>query len=169
MLSIALLTTTQARALELQKLVPWSAGERPALALKDLHGKLRSLDDYSGKVVIVNFWATWCAPCVEEMPSLQALRDRINKQFTKPSLEVVAVNLAESPMKVSQFVKKIGVTFPVLLDRDEDAKDAWNVRFVPATFIVGADGKVRYSYFGEADWASEAMVKRIAAIISGEH
>jgi thiol-disulfide isomerase/thioredoxin len=151
-------------AIEMQKLTPWTGSETPALALEDLQGTPHGLSDYRGKVVLVNFWATWCGPCVAEMPSLQKLRDRINEGAAANRLEILAVNMAESPAKVSEFVKRLGVSFPVLLDRDEDAKDAWKIRVVPATFVVGRDGKVVYSYFGDADWASDEMFKRVSAI-----
>jgi thiol-disulfide isomerase/thioredoxin len=151
-------------AIEMQKLTPWTGSETPALVLKDLQGNPHGLNDYRGKVVLVNFWATWCGPCVAEMPSLQKLRDRINEGAAANRLEILAVNMAESPAKVGEFVKRLGVSFPVLLDRDEDAKDAWKIRVVPATFVVGRDGKVVYSYFGDADWASDEMFKRVSAI-----
>lgn len=157
-----------ASALELQKFTPWTGAETPALRLKDMQGQPRSLGDYRGRTVVVNFWATWCGPCVAEMPSLQKLRERINAGAAEPRIEVLAVNLGESPAKVTEFVKRLGIKLPVLLDRDEDAKDAWKVRFVPATFIVGADGRVRYSYFGDADWVSEEMLARVAAIAAGK-
>ena len=163
------LASSMVSALEMQKLVPWPDSATPMLALKDLQGSPRQLSDYRGKVVVINFWATWCGPCVAEMPSLQKMRDRINEKSATPSVEILAVNLAESSTKVGEFVKKLGVSFPVLLDRDEEAKDAWKIRFVPATFIVGPEGKVRYSYFGDADWASEEMVSRISALVTGQH
>lgn len=163
-LSTTLLSAGAVSAFEMQKFAPWTDAHTPTLVLKDLQGQPRNLRDFKGRVVIVNFWATWCGPCVAEMPSLQKLRERINAGAAEPRIEVLAVNMAESPAKVKAFVQRLGVTFPVLLDGDEDAKDAWKVRFVPATFIVGADGRIRYSYFGDADWASDEIVARISAI-----
>ena len=160
-LATALLNTANA-----QRFIPWRNAETPPLTLKDLNSRPVSLSDFRGKVVIVNFWATWCEPCRDEMPSLQRLRERVNARFSNNPLEVVAVNLAESPSKVAEFTKKAGVTFPVLLDPNETAKDAWRVSFVPATFIVSANGKVRYVYFGEADWASDEMVECVAFLVS---
>jgi len=150
---------------EAQRFIPWQGPETPPLALKDLHGRVVSLSDFRGKVVIVNFWATWCEPCRNEMPSLQQLRESINGRFSNRPVEVLGVNLAESPSKVAEFSKKASVTFPVLFDPDEIAKDAWNVSFVPATFIVSANGKVRYVYFGEADWASDEVIECVASIV----
>jgi len=166
-LSAAFLVTEQSYALEAKKFVRWEA-ETPPLKLKDLRGNLVSLEQYRGQVVIVNFWATWCGPCVEEMPSLQKLRDRVNGPSAK-RLEIIAVNLGESPEKVGEFAKKIGVAFPILLDRDDAAKEAWKVSVVPATFIVGADGKMQYVYVGGADWASDEMVNRIKKIIDAKN
>ncbi|MES2354515.1 MAG: TlpA disulfide reductase family protein [Pseudomonadota bacterium] len=162
------LTVKPSHALEAKKFVRWE-GETPPLKLKDSRGNPVSLEQYRGKVIIVNFWATWCGPCVEEMPSLQKLRDRVNGQSAAGALEVIAVNLGESPEKVNQFAQKSGVTVPLLLDRDEAAKEAWKVSVVPATFIIGADGKMQYVYVGGANWASDEMVKRINAIVAGKN
>jgi len=97
-------------------------GDTPALELKDLQRTPRTLADYRGKVLILNFWATWCEPCIEEMPSLQKLRERLSGK-----INVVGVNLGEGDTRIEKFMAKTGATFPVLLDRDGDAKIAWRV------------------------------------------
>jgi thiol-disulfide isomerase/thioredoxin len=165
-LAVGFLAAAPLSSAEAQRFIPWQGAETPPLALKDLRGGVVSLSDFRGKVVIINFWATWCEPCLNEMPSLQRLRERINGRFSSRPLEVLAVNLAESPFKVAEFTKKAGVTFPVLLDPDETAKSAWKVSFVPATFIISAEGTVRYVYFGEADWASDEVVECVAFIVA---
>ncbi len=132
----------------------------PSLALKDLQGTSRALDQYRGKVVIVNFWATWCEPCIEEMPSLEKLMSRLPRD----SATVLAVNLGEREVRIKSFVQKTGITFPVLLDRDGVAKKAWKVGGVPATFVLDAKGKVRYSHVGSLDFGDaniEAQIVRL--------
>lgn len=142
---------------------PWS-GVTPPLALKDIDGKARDLNDYRGKVVIVNFMATWCGPCVEEMPSLQKLRER----FRGKGLEVIAVNTGESESKASKFAQDLRIKFPVLVDQESDAKDAWKVMGIPATFIVGTDGKIAYRILGEVDWLDEEPVALVESLLPAE-
>ncbi|MGB8856987.1 MAG: TlpA disulfide reductase family protein [Burkholderiales bacterium] len=139
---------------------PWD-GATPVLKLKDTEGKTRNLEDFRGKVVVVNFMATWCVPCVEEMPSLQALRER----FRGKGLEVMAVNAGESEAKVSQFTRDLRIKFPVLLDQDEDAKVAWKVNGIPATFIVEPNGRIVYRVLGEINWLDEEAVALIEKLL----
>ena len=103
-----------------------------------------TLTAYRGRVVLVNFWATWCEPCREEMPALQALQDKLGKE----RLVVLAVNYGESPEKVQQFVHHTPVDFPLLLDRHMEAAKAWGVRVLPTSFVLGQDGT-----YGIARWA----------------
>lgn len=142
-------------------LSPWHGGPTPELRLKDLEGREHALETYRGKVVLVNFWATWCAPCKEEMPSIERLRQSLAKR----PFAVLAVNLAEPDARVRAFLEKVPLGFPVLMDRDAAAARAWKARMLPATFIVGADGRVRYSYVGELDWSREPVRRQIAALL----
>jgi thiol-disulfide isomerase/thioredoxin len=142
-------------------LSPWYGGPTPALKLKDLEGREHALESYRGKVVLVNFWATWCEPCKEEMPSIERLRQSLaGRPFA-----VLAVNLAEPDARVQAFLAKLPLGFPVLMDRDAAATKAWKARMLPATFIVGTDGRVRYSYIGELDWSREPVRRQIAALL----
>jgi thiol-disulfide isomerase/thioredoxin len=139
----------------------WSGGPTPALSLKDLEGRVHALESYRGKVVLVNFWATWCAPCLEEMPSIERLRQSLaGRPFA-----VLAVNLAEPDARVQAFLAKVPLGFPVLMDREAAAARAWKARMLPATFIVGPDGRVRYSHVGELDWSREPVRRQIAALL----
>jgi peroxiredoxin len=139
---------------------PWSGGPTPALSLKDLGGVQHKLEAYRGKVVILNFWATWCEPCREEMPSFNRLRKALEGQ----PVAMFAVNIGEGEGRINEFLAKVPVDFPVLLDRDSQLSRAWKVRIMPATFIIGPDGRIRYSYAGERDWADESVRAKIAAL-----
>ena len=132
----------------------------PALALKDLQGTLRSLKDWRGKVLVVHFWATWCEPCVAEMPTLMRLKNEMRDE----PFEVVTVNLGEGNMRIQDFYRKLDVDFVTLLDRDGDAKKKWQVGGVPMSFVVGADGRARYRYFGEIDWTSADVRAKFAVL-----
>jgi peroxiredoxin len=139
----------------------WTGGPPPALALKDLDGRQHRLADYRGKVVLINFWATWCGPCREEMPSIQELK---NKLAGRPFV-VLAVNLDEPESRIRKFLTQMKLDFPILLDPDRNVAKGWNARILPATFIVGPDGRVRYSLVGEMDWANEHIVARISELL----
>jgi peroxiredoxin len=144
-----------------QPLHPWYGGATPPLRLADAAGQTHQLSQYRGKVVLINFWATWCAPCREEMPSLERLRRAMKgKRFA-----VLAVNLAEPELRVRQFLQTIPLGFPILLDADMTVAKAWKVRQLPASFVVGPDGRVRYSYIGELDWSDEAVRKTLAELL----
>jgi thiol-disulfide isomerase/thioredoxin len=160
---LALVCASFSFAQEPSRFRPWT-GATPSLALKDLDGKTRNLNDYRGKVVVVNFMATWCGPCVEEMPSLQKLRER----YRGKGLEVIAVNTGEAESKVSDFAQGLKIKFPLLLDTEEDAKAAWKVYGLPATFIVDADGKIAYRVLGEMDWLSDEPVTLIESLLPAE-
>jgi thiol-disulfide isomerase/thioredoxin len=142
-------------------LKPWSGGAAPALELADLDGAVHRLADYRGKTVLVNFWATWCEPCRAEMPSIERLRRAMEgKPFA-----VLAVNVGEGARVARDFARKLPVTFTVLLDRDGGVTRAWRARVLPASYVVGPDGAIRYSYFGDLDWASDEVRGRIESLM----
>jgi len=138
-------------------LVPWSGGKTPALQLADTDGRARSLAEWRGKTVIVNFWATWCEPCRDEMPSLERLRARMGHR----PFEVVAVNVGDSPERVQRFTRDVPVSFPILFDRERETARSWQVRGYPTSYVVGPDGRIRYYFVGELDWASDEVVALI--------
>ena len=143
------------------ELKAWTGGATPPLVLQDLHGRTHRLADYRGKVVLVNFWATWCEPCREEMPSIERLRQSLaGKPF-----EVLAVNIGEPLGRIERFLERMPLGFPMLLDRDTGVAKAWKARVVPATFLVGPDGRIRYVHYGELDWSSEPVRKRVAELL----
>jgi thiol-disulfide isomerase/thioredoxin len=144
-----------------EELKPWAGGATPPLELTDLKGKKHSLADYRGKVVLVNFWATWCEPCREEMPSMERLRVSLaDRQFA-----VLAVNLAEPESRIAKFLDTVPVGFPILLDRDTKTTRAWQAKVLPATYIVGPDGAVRYRHVGELDWSKPEVRKLILGLM----
>jgi len=142
-------------------LKPWPGGSPPALALKDLDGRLHQLSDYRGKVVLINFWATWCEPCRDEMPSIQGLRQKLEG---KPFV-VLAVNLDEPESRIRKFLSQMKLDFTILLDPERKAAKAWDARILPASFVAAPDGRIRYSLIGEIDWAHEHVVARISELL----
>lgn len=116
----------------------------PDFTLPDLGGKNQKLSDYRGKVVFLNFWATWCKPCKDEMPAMQASYDKLRDQ----GLVVLAVNELEDTEKVIEHVRKHGHTFPVVMDHDNVVANRYGVVGLPASFIVDRQGIVREQIMG---------------------
>ena len=145
------------------ELKPWTGGATPALALRDAGGNGVSLADYRGKVLLVNFWATWCEPCREEMPSLE----RLQAQLAGKPFAILAVNIGESESRVANFLERVNVGLKVLFDKDTRAARQWKVRVLPATFVVGPRGEIRYWQAGEAQWDSPAMVAALLRLMPG--
>ena len=139
------------------RFVPWKESKAPPLALRDLAGAPHTLADYRGKVVLVNFWATWCEPCREEMPSMH----RLKQHFAGRPFAILAVNYGESDIRAGDFLKRSSLDLTVLLDPGQDASRAWRVRVLPASFLVGPDGRVRYGVIGEIDWMSPVAIETV--------
>jgi peroxiredoxin len=125
----------------------WSMGARvPTVGtqaedfrLTDLDGKSQSLSQYRGKIVLVNFWATWCKPCTAEMPAMQAMYDKLrDKGFV-----VLAVNELEDDAKVREHIKQYGHTFPVLMDRDNKVANQFGVFGLPVSVFIDQEGRVQ--------------------------
>lgn len=127
-----------------------------------LGGDERSLSDYEGKVVFLNFWATWCGPCVEEMPSMQTLYE----EFKQDGLEILAVNLQEAPATVQAFVDEFGYTYPVLLDRRGEVGMNYSVRGIPSTYIVGRDGRLLGMKIGFRLWDEPEVFETFRALLN---
>ncbi len=147
-----------------QELIPWTGGATAPIDLEDPAGRRHRLSDYRGKVVLVNFWATWCAPCREEMPSIERLRRSLEGE----PFAVLAVNVGEDARAVRSFTEQVRVAFPLLLDRDTSVTRGWRVRVLPATFLVGPDGRIRFSYLGELDWSKDSVRSKIVGLMQKE-
>jgi peroxiredoxin len=151
-------------AVHAAELRPWPGGPTPALELEDMSGQMHRLADYRGKVVLVNFWATWCEPCRAEMPSIDGLRSALDGQ----PFQVLAVNLAEPLSRIERFAGMMPLHFPLLRDRDGSAAKAWKAKLLPASFLVGRDGRIRYVAYGELDWTSAPVRSRVEELLSEE-
>jgi peroxiredoxin len=157
----ALIVVLAACAAQASELKPWSGGAAPALALADLAGRVHRLEDYRGRVVLINFWATWCEPCRAEMPAM----NRRRASLAGRPFEVLAVNLAEPESRIRRFLEQTRLDFPILRDADSAASKAWRARVLPVSFLIGPDGRIRYQVIGEYDWEQAAARKAIAALL----
>jgi thiol-disulfide isomerase/thioredoxin len=154
----ALLISSLASGAELR---PWTGGATPPLALEDLQGRTHELAGYKGKVVLVNFWATWCEPCRAEMPSMERLRASLAGQ----PFEVLGVNMAEPLSRIEKFTALVPVAFTLLRDRDGATARAWRAKVLPASFLLDRDGRIRYYVYGEVDWSSEAVRAKVGELL----
>jgi len=143
------------------ELKPWKGGATPPLALKDLNGKTHKLEDYRGKAVMVQFWATWCPPCLKEMPAMQ----RLEKKMAGKPFAILAVNMGETDKDVSEFVNRMKIGFTVLMDEEGNGVGAWKVFVAPSTFLVDPQGNIRYTLQGGAEWDEPEYVKAITGLM----
>ncbi|MEW6414886.1 MAG: TlpA disulfide reductase family protein [Pseudomonadota bacterium] len=138
------------------------ASPAPQLKAQDLAGATRTLSDYHGKVVLLNFWASWCPPCLREMPSMERLRV---KMVGRP-LAIVAVDSAETREEVDAFLAKMRVGFPVLLDPDGSNTKRWKVFALPTTFLLDASGRIRHVLTGPTEWDEGEALSKIEALLA---
>jgi len=120
----------------------------PELVLPDLDGAEHRLSDLRGSVVLVNFWASWCRPCVKEIPNLQRLR----ALYAGKPFEILAIDVMEGESQVRQFATQHGMDFPVLLDEDGKEFAAWGSKVLPTTFVIDPAGMVRYVGIADLEW-----------------
>jgi thiol-disulfide isomerase/thioredoxin len=121
----------------------------PDFHLEALAGGESGLSERAGRWVLVNFWATWCTPCVKELPALE----RLARDYGPKGLDVLAVNVDRGRRKhVAGYAKRLGLHIPVLLDRDGDTRRAYEVRALPTTYLVGPDGRIVGRVLGDVPW-----------------
>ena len=131
------------------------------LILLDLKGQTLSLSDYNGTVVLLNFCASWCQPCIEEMADLT----RLKKLLAEQPFEILALNTGENKYKVIHFMKRINFDLPVLLDPSSKAFNNWDVKVLPSSFLIDATGRVRYRVSGNPGWDNDQTLSLIKQLI----
>lgn len=132
----------------------------PEFNLVDMNGKQHKLSDYRGKPVIVNFWATWCPPCREELPAMNRAWGEIKNQ----GIEMLAVNVGEDEDTIFSFMGDYPIDFTVLLDESGDIINEWPVKGVPTTFVVDPEGKLVYRAIGGREWDDDKLLDLVRAL-----
>ena len=161
--SILLLGFTFAHASSASELQEYTEkSPTPPLELKDMHGKPHSLSDYRGKVVLVNFWAGWCHPCIQEIPELIRLAEIFND---KPFV-ILAVNVGEERHKLAGFVKKMDEHMVILMDTDSANFKSWKGIGLPSTFVLDPPGNIRYEAYGPVNWDRPDVVDSFTALMN---
>lgn len=136
----------------------------PEFTLQDHDGNTHKLSDYKGKVIVVNFWATWCPPCREEMPAMQRAWEVIQNE----NMMMLAIDVGEDEDTVFEFTANYPVDFPLLMDRDSSVTRDWSVSGLPTTYIVDPEGNIVYRAIGGRAWDAPEMLDRLRALQSGK-
>lgn len=135
----------------------------PNFSLADMDEAQLSLQKYRGKVVLLNFWATWCPPCRREMPSME----RLHLNFEKKDFSVLAVNQMEDSDHVFAYTGELEVdpTFPILFDKDSKVSNAYGVQGLPTTFLIDKNGQIRYRAIGGREFDHPEVIKLIQQLV----
>ena len=134
----------------------------PDFTFPGLDGKMVSLSNYKGKVVLVNIWATWCPPCVKEMPSME----KLYRKFKRENFEILAVSIDETgPKAVAPFMEKTRLTFPALIDSKGAIKPVYRITGIPESFIIDKQGLLIKKIVGPVDWAAPKVFRFISSLI----
>ena len=129
-----------------EKIEVLSIGDQaPDFTLVDLNGEEHRLSDYKGQGVFLNFWGTWCKPCVKEMPAM----DRQYEIYKEQGVQILAVNIAQSDFEVERFASQYGLDFPIVIDKTKSVLEAYNIDPLPSTLLINPDGKIEQIVRGE--------------------
>jgi thiol-disulfide isomerase/thioredoxin len=131
-------------------------------ALPDISGNTIVKADFAGKVTVVNFWATWCPPCIEEIPSLNRLKQKMEGR----PFELISINYAEDRKTVLNFMQRVKVDFPVLLDHSGATAHRWNVITYPSTFVIDRQGKFRYGVNAAIEWDAPELIRKLESLMN---
>ncbi|MGE5153604.1 MAG: TlpA family protein disulfide reductase [Bdellovibrio bacteriovorus] len=132
----------------------------PDFDLKDPEDRPQRLADYRGKAVILNFWATWCPPCREEMPSMQ----RAHEAVSDDGIAVVAINVGEDADTILQFLSNYPVEFPLPMDLDSQVVQSYPVKGLPTTFVIDPEGRLAYVATGGREWDDPKLLDQVRAL-----
>lgn len=140
---------------------PMDGKPLPNLTFTAMDGRKVSLASFKGKVLFINLWATWCAPCREEMPGMQKLYEQMKGE----NFEMIAISIDKDGMKaVAPFVKELGLTFPILLDVEQQAAGPFHITGVPETFLVSPEGIILHHLVGPTNWNRPEIADALRAL-----
>ncbi len=138
--------------------------QAPDFTLRNLQGNLEGLGDYRNKVIVLNFWATWCVPCLEEMPAFE----KLYRRYRSEGVTVLAVSLDKGDIsKVKNFIDTHNLTFPVLIDSDGIAEKLYPSFTIPFTYVIDKEGRVVARVDGAKNWASSETFAALEILIKG--
>lgn len=132
-----------------------------AIRLHDIDGNLFDLQQFKGKLTLINFWASWCRPCIEEIPSLNRLKTAMNGK----AFQLISINYAETAKDIRDFLQEVDVDFPVLLDPGGQLTGQWKVVAFPSTFVIGPDGKIHYGVNAGIHWDTPEVIQQLNQLL----
>ena len=132
----------------------------PDFKLPDMDGEMFTMQQYRGKPVIVNFWATWCPPCREELPSMNRAWEKVKDQ----GIEMLAINVGEDEETIFRFMADYPIDFQVLLDETSNATQKWPMKGLPTTFVIDPQGKIVYRAIGGREWDADKLLDPVRAL-----
>jgi len=138
--------------------------EAPGIRLKDMDGAEVALENFRGKVLLLNFWATWCPPCRREMPSMEKVYQALGNE----GFSVVAINQYEDPDHVFAYIGQLATdpSFPILFDPDSSVSEAYRVKGLPSTFLIDKHGRIRYQAIGGREYDHPEVISTIRALLA---
>ncbi|MCG6886442.1 MAG: TlpA family protein disulfide reductase [Proteobacteria bacterium] len=161
--AIAIPDTTQTQLDS--RLQPYRGNIHPQpILLQDARGHRFELKNFRNRITLINFWASWCPPCVDEIPSL----NRLKKKMAGKPFDLISVNYAESPEHIRTFMKKVAVDFPVLVDPNGQLTGKWNVVAFPSTFVIGPDGRIHYGVNAAIHWDTPEVIEQLEQLLTGK-
>jgi len=131
------------------------------LKLNTFDDKLMDISKYKGRVILLNFWASWCRPCVKEIPSLV----RLQQQFDQDDFKIITINIGESKEQIIEFMKKVKLELPIMMDAGGQAIKDWGVYAYPSNFVLDRKGVIRYAYRGALEWDSQSIINTIKKLL----
>ncbi len=132
----------------------------PVFSLPDTEDRIHNLADYQGRVLILNFWATWCIPCRKELPSLKKAWSRLHKE----GIQLLGVATRDQREVITEFKHRHGLEFPLPMDQDGSVASNWAVMAVPTAYVIGTDGRIAIRIIGGSYWESSELLDSIIAL-----
>ena len=132
----------------------------PAFHLTDIDGKRHALSDYKGKVIVLNFWATWCPPCRFEMPSME----RAQALTAEHGVVFLGINVGEDQDTIFTFTADYPVTFPLLMDINSEVIEKYPVVGLPTTYVINPQGRIVYQAIGTRDWDAASIINQLKSL-----
>lgn len=144
---------------ELLTVIP-SKPQPPGFKLADMDGEIITLAHYRGRPVIINFWATWCPPCREELPSMNRAWEKIKDE----DIAMVAINVGEDEDTIFAFMGDYPINFDLLLDTSGEIIAQWPIKGLPTTFVLDVDGRLVYRAIGGREWDNDELLDKVRSL-----
>lgn len=158
---ILLVSLAYVLAISLKDPIVHVGDKSPSFSIVTENGKALSPQDFGGKLLVLNFWATWCPPCVKEMPSL----NEFHRALKDSGVVVLAVSVDKNEAAYKQFIQRFGLEFEIARDQNADISASFGTAQYPETYVINSKGQVLEKFVGEENWADPKLIERIKSLI----